>query len=55
MMSMTSSRFSGFMGHGFMMAPVIGKLMAQYIVEGTELPMFDRWNCVASAKGRFAK
>ena len=27
---------SGFMGHGFMMAPVIGKLMAQHIVEQTE-------------------
>ena len=26
---------SGFMGHGFMMAPVMGKLMAQHIAEGT--------------------
>ena len=43
---------SGFMGHGFMMAPVIGKLMAQYIVEGTELPMFDRWNLRRFREGR---
>jgi sarcosine oxidase subunit beta len=35
---------SGFMGHGFMMAPVMGKLIAQYIVERTPLPMFERWN-----------
>ena len=35
---------SGFMGHGFMMAPVMGKLMAQHIAEGTDLPLFERWN-----------
>jgi sarcosine oxidase, subunit beta len=35
---------SGFMGHGFMMAPVVGKLIAQHIVERNELPMFERWN-----------
>jgi len=43
---------SGFMGHGFMMAPVIGKLMAQYIVERTELPMFERWNLRRFKEGR---
>src|SRR5580700_7185011 len=31
---------SGFMGHGFMMAPVMGRLLAQNIAEGTRLPMF---------------
>ena len=35
---------SGFMGHGFMMAPVMGKLIAQYLVERTPLPLFERWN-----------
>ena len=35
---------SGFMGHGFMMAPVIGKLIAQHIVEQNDLPLFKRWN-----------
>jgi sarcosine oxidase subunit beta len=43
---------SGFMGHGFMMAPVIGKLMAQYIAERTELPMFERWNLRRFKEGR---
>jgi sarcosine oxidase subunit beta len=43
---------SGFMGHGFMMAPIIGKLMAQYIVERTELPMFERWNLRRFKEGR---
>ena len=35
---------SGFMGAGFMMAPVIGKLIAEHIAQQTHLPMFDRWN-----------
>jgi heterotetrameric sarcosine oxidase beta subunit len=43
---------SGFMGHGFMMAPVIGKLMAQYIAEETQLPMFDRWNLRRFKEGK---
>jgi sarcosine oxidase subunit beta len=43
---------SGFIGHGFMMAPVIGKLMAQYIVEATELPMFERWNLRRFKEGK---
>jgi sarcosine oxidase subunit beta len=43
---------SGFMGHGFMMAPVIGKLMAQHIAEKTELPMFERWNLRRFKEGR---
>jgi sarcosine oxidase subunit beta len=35
---------SGFMGHGFMMAPVMGKLLAESIVDPTPTPLFDRWN-----------
>lgn len=35
---------SGFMGHGFMIAPVIGRLMAQHIAEGSDLPALERWN-----------
>jgi sarcosine oxidase subunit beta len=35
---------SGFMGHGFMMAPIIGKLLAEHIARGTPLPLFERWN-----------
>src|SRR5580700_9891082 len=43
---------SGFMGHGFMMAPVMGRLLAQHIAEGTDLPMFDRWNLRRFKEGR---
>lgn len=43
---------SGFMGHGFMMAPVIGKLFAQYLVERTPLPMFERWNLRRFREGK---
>jgi sarcosine oxidase subunit beta len=43
---------SGFMGHGFMMAPVMGKLIAQHIAEGTDLPMFERWNLRRFKEGR---
>lgn len=43
---------SGFMGHGFMMAPVIGKLLAQHIAEGTRLSLFDRWSLRRFAEGR---
>ncbi len=43
---------SGFMGHGFMMAPVVGKLIAEHIARGTELAMFDRWNLRRFKEGR---
>ena len=43
---------SGFMGHGFMMAPIVGKLIAQYMVEGTPLPMFERWNLRRFKEGK---
>jgi sarcosine oxidase subunit beta len=35
---------SGFMGHGFMMAPVMGKRIAEHMVNETSSPLFDRWN-----------
>jgi len=43
---------SGFMGHGFMMAPIVGKLIAQYMVEKTPLPMFERWNLRRFKEGK---
>jgi len=43
---------SGFMGHGFMMAPVMGKLLADHIAEGTNLPLFERWNLRRFAQGK---
>lgn len=35
---------SGFMGHGFMMAPIMGELLAGYLMNGEERELFDRWN-----------
>lgn len=43
---------SGFMGHGFMMAPVMGKLIAEHIATGTDSPLFDRWNLRRFAEGK---
>ncbi len=43
---------SGFMGHGFMMAPVMGRLLAQHIAQGSALPMFERWNLRRFKEGR---
>lgn len=43
---------SGFMGHGFMMAPIVGKLIAQYIARRTPLPMFERWNLRRYKQGK---
>jgi sarcosine oxidase, subunit beta len=43
---------SGFMGHGFMMAPVMGKLIAEHIAKQTHLPMFDRWNLRRFKEGK---
>jgi len=43
---------SGFMGHGFMMAPVMGKLIAEHVAQATELPMFERWNLRRFKQGK---
>lgn len=43
---------SGFMGHGFMMAPVVGKLIAENIAKSTDLPMFERWNLRRFKEGK---
>lgn len=46
---------SGFMGHGFMMAPVMGKLIAEHIATGDggpELPLFERWNLRRFKEGK---
>ncbi len=34
----------GFTGHGFMMAPAVGKLLARYIALQEPHPMLQRWN-----------
>lgn len=45
---------SGFMGHGFMMAPVMGKRIAEHIAkgdQGPDVPLFERWNLRRFAQG----
>jgi sarcosine oxidase subunit beta len=43
---------SGFMGHGFMMAPVVGKRMAEQIAKKTPDPFLDRWKLRRYAEGK---
>jgi sarcosine oxidase subunit beta len=43
---------SGFMGHGFMMAPIMGKAMAEHVHLGTSTPLFDRWNLRRFKQGK---
>ena len=43
---------SGFVGHGFMMAPVVGKLLARYIATGESTSLLDRWNLRRFREGR---
>src|SRR5580658_1461955 len=35
---------SGFMGHGFMMAPAFGKLLADLVAGGQLIPLIERWS-----------
>ncbi len=42
---------SGFMGHGFMMAPVVGKRLAD-LIAGDEVPEFEQWNLRRFAEGK---
>jgi sarcosine oxidase subunit beta len=43
---------SGFMGHGFMMAPVMGKLLAQLVGGGASTPLLDQWNLRRFKEGK---
>jgi sarcosine oxidase subunit beta len=43
---------SGFMGHGFMMAPVMGRLVAEMVATGEVSPLFERWNLRRFREGR---
>jgi sarcosine oxidase subunit beta len=40
------------MGHGFMMAPVIGKLIADLIEDDTTTPLLEQWNLRRFAEGK---
>ena len=46
---------SGFMGHGFMMAPVVGRRVAAHIARGTTDELFERWSLRRFATGRLLK
>ena len=43
---------SGFMGHGFMMAPAIAPRLAEHIVSGSTDPIFKQWNLRRYAEGK---
>jgi len=43
---------SGFMGHGFMMAPIVGKLLATAIATGTPEPRFAAWSLRRFKEGK---
>ncbi|HEX3855117.1 MAG TPA: FAD-binding oxidoreductase, partial [Polyangiaceae bacterium] len=46
---------SGFMGHGFMMAPIVGQRVAACIARGTSSELFERWSLKRFATGRLLK
>jgi sarcosine oxidase subunit beta len=46
---------SGFMGHGFMMAPVVGKRVAEGIASGRSSGLFESWSLRRFATGRLLK
>ncbi len=46
---------AGFMGHGFMMAPIMGKLAAGYILERTDADLFAKWNFRRFREGKLIK
>ena len=41
----------GFMGHGFMMAPVMGRLLAEHVDTGVTSELFARWSLARFARG----
>ena len=40
------------MGHGFMMAPVVGKRIAESLAQGVSDPMLDRWKLRRYKEGK---
>ena len=45
----------GFTGHGFMMAPVVGRILARFLAKGARHPMFDRWSPDRFASGEIRR
>lgn len=46
---------SGFMGHGFMMAPVMGELFARWLLNGDERELFESWNLRRYREGKLLR
>ncbi len=44
----------GFMGHGFMMAPVMGRLLAEHVATGETSALFHQWRLGRFAAGELA-
>lgn len=42
----------GFTGHGFMMAPAVGRLLARWLATGEHHPMLDRWDPSRFERGK---
>lgn len=45
----------GFMGHGFMMAPVMGRLLAEHVATGETSELFARWSLGRFARGELVR
>jgi len=45
----------GFMGHGFMMAPVVGKLLAEHVATGETSELFAQWALRRFREGRLVR
>ncbi len=43
---------SGFMGHGFIMAPVVGKLLAERIAGGKSVTVLEPWKLRRFKEGK---
>lgn len=43
---------SGFMGHGFMMAPVMSKRLVEHLLKGSHEALFHRWSLERFARGQ---
>ena len=37
---------NGFSGHGFMLAPMVARLLSEYIIDGTSSPVLERLNVI---------
>ena len=48
-------QMSGFVGHGFMMAPAVAERMAQWMATGQSDELFERFNLSRFAQGRFER